>query len=481
MNFLILVSDSFRWDYLGCYGNAEVHTPSLDRFAKDALVFERAYLSSFPTIPARRDLLTGCYSSARSRWGPLPAGEPVLGEYLALGGYTSMMITDNPHLLGNGYHYDRGFGGFEWIRGQESDRWRTSPESPDPSFDRTRFHKAEQVYLQYLRNISDRRLEEEYFAPATMIEAGRWLERNYRRSNPWLLYVDTFDPHEPWDAPPWYEELYAPGYDGEHIRFPLHRDSGFLSAQELEHERAMYAAEVTMVDRWIGHLLDRLDDTGHRDDTTVIFLSDHGFLHGEHGFVGKCIFYQDDRVGLAWLPLWEELAHIPLIVRLPGGRRGRSRAIVQLTDVLPTIVELAALERPPGVHGRSFAKVLQGGRDHHLDVALSFPTLVEGAGRGACITATADAWSFVCAPYSPSGGPVVHVPEVLDGPGGLWPVWHPEDELYDLDADPGQGQNLAGERADVVAALREDVRARIRALGTADDIARVWGPPVRLD
>src|SRR5262249_22689839 len=149
-----------------------------------------------------------------------------------------------------------------------------------------------------------------------------------------------------------YVDMYDPGYEGEEVTYPLYRKSDFLTPKEIKHCRALYAGEVTMVDSWVGRLLQRLDDTGKSDDTCVIFAADHGILIGEHDHIGKANVSEN---GLSMVPFYEEIAHIPLLVRLPGGRKGRTNAIVQLPEIMPTILDLAGTAVPDTVHTKSFA------------------------------------------------------------------------------------------------------------------------------
>ena len=127
----MIVSDTFRRDNLGCYGDNWISTPNIDCFAEEAIIFDNAYVGSFPTVPHRHDLVTGRYTFTYSEWAPLPQDETVLAGELGGAGYVTMMIADCPHILENGFHFDRGFDGWEWIRGQESDRWRTAPAEPE--------------------------------------------------------------------------------------------------------------------------------------------------------------------------------------------------------------------------------------------------------------------------------------------------------------------------------------------------------------
>ena len=122
MNIILIVCDTLRRDHLGCYGNDWISTPHIDRFASRSIIFNRAYAASFPTVPHRHDVMTGRYTFIESEWEPLPRDEVILAQELGKAGYCSMMVIDQPHIVENGYHYDRGFTGWEWIRGQETDR-----------------------------------------------------------------------------------------------------------------------------------------------------------------------------------------------------------------------------------------------------------------------------------------------------------------------------------------------------------------------
>ena len=111
MNIIVLVSDTFRYDYLGCNGNAWIGTAALDRFAERAVCFDRHYLSSFPTIPNRTDLFTGRYSFPFHGWKALDSGIPVLSTIFGAAGYQSQLICDTPHLMKGVHHFDRGLTG----------------------------------------------------------------------------------------------------------------------------------------------------------------------------------------------------------------------------------------------------------------------------------------------------------------------------------------------------------------------------------
>ena len=126
MNVVFIISDTMRKDYLGCYGNEKIHTPHLDRLAEKSVVFNRAYCTSFPTMPMRADVYTGKFTFTYLGWAPMPADEVILPQVMSNAKYRTMGIVDTPFYVRRGYGYDRGFHDFRWIRGQGSDRVDTN-------------------------------------------------------------------------------------------------------------------------------------------------------------------------------------------------------------------------------------------------------------------------------------------------------------------------------------------------------------------
>jgi len=468
MNFIVIISDTLRRDHLRCYGNEWISTPNIDRFAARSLLFLNAYSGSYPTVPHRRDVLTGRFTASYTPWAPLSADEVVLPEVLKAGDYLSMMVCDCPHILENGYHYDRGFDGFEWIRGQETDRWKTYPEAPEFPCDTSKVRNPERLRRRHQRNVACREYESDTFVARTMTEACRWLEKSYTRDR-FFLYVDTFDPHEPWDAPQWYVDMYDPGYDGQVVRYPQYALTDFLTDAELQHARALYAAEVTLVDRWVGRLLEKIDDLGLLADTMVLVTTDHGFLHGEHGIIGKSLISER---GVQYIPLYEEIAHIPLIVHPPGCRAAVKKAVVQPMDFMPTILDLAGIRQPDTVHGRSFAKLLRGRRDEHRDFAVSCPYM---GGDSVPCTVTAGKWSGVIWSAPREGRFVDKAVDGLakvqaGGTGG-------GDMLFDLSRDPAQRRNVAAEHPRIMAGLRRKLVEFCRRIGCDEQTVARWEQP----
>jgi arylsulfatase A-like enzyme len=466
MNFIMIVSDTLRRDHLGCYGNKWISTPNIDRFASKSQVFDCAYSGSFPTVPHRRDLLTGRFTASYTGWAPLSGDETVLAEVLGKEGYLSMMVCDCPHILKDGYRYDRGFDGFEWIRGQESDRWKTYPEAPEHPCNPNKIRGAERLQMRHRRNVAHWQKEADRFVARTMTCACEWLEHNYKREK-FFLYVDTFDPHEPWDAPQWYVDMYDPGYKGEIIDYPLYAYTDFLSEAELKHCRALYAAEVTLVDRWVGKLFEKVEDLGLLKNTLVIFTTDHGFLHGEHGIIGKSLISLE---GFSYIPLYEEINHIPLIVSIPDRSLGRSDAIVLPMDIMPTILELTNIDNPESVHGKSFASVLLGKNKKHRDFAVSAPYL---RSEGVPVTVVRDKWAGIL--YPKISGEETLVDKAVDGyEKKQMGESQAKDLLFDLSESTSQEHSVAETNPEIMAELRKNFINFLSEINAEQDIINAF-------
>jgi arylsulfatase A-like enzyme len=218
--------------------------------------------------------------------------------------------------------------------------------------------------------------------------------------------------------------MYDPGYAGEEVIAPRYGPADYLSPAELRHVRALYAGEVTMVDRWVGRVLNAIDDFGLRERTIVVVLSDHGHYldyPGDHGLIGKPA------------PLFEGVAHQNLLLRHPAGLAAgqRLQALVQPVDLLPTLLDLTGGDPPPQGDGRSLAPLLQGQPAADRDIAISIQ-------HRSSPTITSADWSFVFVPDSTAGQPGGGDTNQLVKPGGgRWTSM-----LFDLREDPLQQHNV---------------------------------------
>ena len=343
MNIIWIVADTLRQDHLGSYGHPYIRTPELDALAKRSTRFNRHYLDGFPTMPARANHHTGRFITRFMGWEPLPEQTTTLAQLLTDAGYHTAAVVDTPFYWRNGMNYDRGFQSFFPVQGQKgSYRWR--PEETG--------HREAIDVVSWWRRESDR------CAARTMTLAGDWLERHYREE--FFLYVDTWDPHEPWDAPDYYTRLYMPEYDGEIVNpsYTRWQEDSDLSAALVEKGHATYCGEITMVDTWIGHLLRKVENMGLSDNTAIIFTSDHGTYFGEHGgMFGK--MHQrapsPEAVGTAWgySPLYEELVRLPLFISVPGVAPSTYEGLTSAADVMPTVLDTLGVEIPEWADGES--------------------------------------------------------------------------------------------------------------------------------
>lgn len=431
MNVIWIVSDTFRRDHLGCYGNKIIHTPSLDALAAKSVRFERYYAASFPTMPTRADHFTGRWTGCFMRWEPLPRGQVTLAQILRRNGFHTAAVVDTPFYLRGSMNYDRGFRSFIEVLGQE----------------------------YWLRAVGDDmrqawRFESDRFAPQTFTKAMGWLEQHYKED--FFLYIDAWDPHEPWDAPNYYTELYWPGYDGELID-PLYsywQDVPGFTEEKVKKAHACYCGELTMVDTWAGYFLRQVENMGLMEKTAIIFTTDHGFYFGEHGgLFGKMTRAKPSAVpyweeigragGWTRSPLYEEAIACPLLIYLPGVQPGVCHGLTSAIDLMPTVLDVMGQEVPAQVDGRSLLSMIQDtnlkGREFVISAGpFSNPadtaSLVDSQTRldtaGSDTTVTTDEWSLL---YSVTGAPL----------------------LYHLPSDPQQEKNIISQRPEVAGELHQ--------------------------
>ena len=397
MKVILIISDSFRRDHIGTYGNKWIHTPNLDKLAARSFLFEDMFLTSFPTGPFRQDLLLGKPRNPGNPfnvWDRLQPGDVTLPARLGKKGIVSQLITDVANcVVRGGRNYYDGFTNWTINRGQEGDPYWLDDTVPfhttcDPEMIRYPMERWHQV----LMNRAHRKVELDWFAPGTFQMGMDWLELNYRRKD-FFLWIDVFDPHEPWDPPQHYVDLYDPNFKGTLYEAPTygHRKKQGITDRELKQIRARYAGECTMVDTWVGKTLATVERLGIEDDTALIFTTDHGIYvdyPGDGGLICKPHSYGRDgkratpkelKAGsVTYLPMMPNLCNTPLMIRLPGQRQGRRvKGFVQARDLKPTIMDLFGMEAPPDCLGRSLLPLAAGKRRSHRDHAMLGMSLLE--------------------------------------------------------------------------------------------------------
>ncbi|MGD8238188.1 MAG: sulfatase [Armatimonadota bacterium] len=412
MNVIVICMDTLRRDALGCFGNRRIRTPAMDAFAARATCFDRAYCGSFPTVPMRTDAFTGNCNWPRYGWKPLGDEEITVTQCLREAGYQTGLMLDTSNMVPA--KFPRDFHEYDLIGPPPENK--VKPNDIEMPFPAENVRQGGGGYRRDMARMSHMRHEIDWFVARTMIRAGGWLEDNFA-SQPFFLWVDTFEIHEIWRAPDYYTRLYSPGpFEGHDYCFPNYGYTDIYTQAELERLQARYAAEVTLTDKWVDVLLRQIEEMGLLDSTMVMLVSDHGMYLGEHNRMGKHTVREDD----PW-PLYEEVAGIPLIVWLPGGKRPkRSNALVQAADIAPTILDAAGAEGPT-MYGRSVLPVLTGEAREVWDLVFTSRHCGSGPGpsanRPSHITATGPRYSLVVGPE---------------------PF---EAELFDLQKDPGQQHN----------------------------------------
>jgi arylsulfatase A-like enzyme len=371
-NVVVVVLDSLRVDHV--YG-ARARTPTFDKFATEALRFARAFPEGMPTIPARRAIMSGRRTFPFRGWRPYrdlpaqPGWEPVdsdgrmWSELLREQGWTTGYITDNPHLLLPVHkRFRRKFDRVELVDGQVPPRRKPRRKVSKSEVNRVlpaslRGSRAEPRMAAYLAMNPRGRPEEDYLAAQVFRDGMSWIEWA-RGRQPFALVIDSFDAHEPWDAPARLRDMYGPAGVGlEPIQpFPTpaakHRALD-LGQGVLRRMRQLYAAEVSLVDAWLGHFLDRLANLGLAENTVVVLISDHGVLLGEYGWVGK-----------RYSEIHTELSRVPMLIRHPEGKaKGRTSGYWASThDVGPTVLSLLGFDPPRRMNGANLAPLLDGGQ-----------------------------------------------------------------------------------------------------------------------
>ena len=447
MNVICICLDTFRADIVGPDQKLSfVETPNLDALSREAVTFDRAFGEGQPTLQMRRSCFTGRRTfpwrfnyDRRGHWHhapgwhKIPPEQDTLAEILVQRGYLTGLVADTYHMFKPTMNYTRGFATYDFIRGQESDNWRFGTRA---SIEETiKQHVREPVnwdrhggLMQYLFNQRFRQREEDYSCARVFRRAAEWLDEN-AANRPFFLWVDSFDPHEPWDPPREYADRYMPDYTGKDFIMPgAAGEGGGPTDEERERIKALYFGEVTLVDRWVGHLLDKVDDLKLWDDTIVMVTADHGTQVLDHGQFGK---------GPNRLHAYN--TRIVCSVRHPDAAARRVSGFVQAHDVFPTV--LGWLDVPcGGVEGRDVWPMAMGQADAVRDhVVIGWAGFCSGNATGRA-SVRDDRWNYTVS---------------LDDPEA-------QEELFDLEADPDENENVVARNPQVVTQQRARIEGVIQ-------------------
>lgn len=432
-NILWICTDQQRWDTVGALGHTHVRTPHLDRLVGEGVAFTRCYAQSPICTPSRASFLTGYYPSTlhvnRNGNDFFPCPEKLITRRLADTGY-DCGLSGKLHLAAANGRVEPRFGD-----GYRVYRWshHPYPEQFWPSE-----HHAYQAWLAEQGVDWAKAYGQRGGLVRTGIEAKyhqtTWCANEAiaflceKRKGPWLFSLNCFDPHPPFDPPP--EYLARMNVAGMPLPlFQPHEAWSQLSFSRVDHQTrkpippdsydarrmvAAYCAQIELIDDQVGRLLAALEASGQRDNTLVIFTSDHGEMLGDHGLQQKgCRFY-------------EGAVRVPLIFSWPGRFKAglRSSALVELVDLPVTLMEATGLSVPADIHGKSLLPILEG-------------KAAPARHREFARCEYHDAMPF-------KDGDATHANMIVTGTQHKLVVYHGHDvgELYDLRKDPNEFRNL---------------------------------------
>ena len=470
-NILLITSDQQHWNTLSCIGS-EVDTPNLDRLAAQGTLFNRAYCPNPTCTPTRASIITGKHPSEHGAWSlgcKLMESEPTVNDVLTAAGYRTALVGKA--------HFQplRSTPEFPSLEAyptlQDLDFWRSykGPFYGFQDFELARNHTDEghvgQHYALWMEEKGFTEWRKHFAKPGGLNEKGqhlRWsipeeyhynawiAERTnahldtYRESDqPFFLWASFFDPHPSYLVPEPWDTMYDPAKvtvphvtPGEHDKNPPHiqltqeKNPDFSpwretqwgnhglhshahTEEDLRKDIAVYYGMVSCMDKYIGRILDHLEATGMAENTLVVFTSDHGHYYGHHGLIAKGPFHYEDGV------------RVPFIVRWPGNVPAgeRSDDIQSLVDLAPSFLNAIGVDVPRHMTGRNALSSWCGEgpiRDsavvefHHQETAIHMKSLV---------TERYKITTYFHQPYG---------------------------ELYDLENDPGEVNNLWDDPASTV-------------------------------
>ncbi|MGH9338612.1 MAG: sulfatase family protein [Acidobacteriota bacterium] len=449
-NILLITTDHMRVDNIAANGAPWMRTPSLDRLVREGMSFKRAFINGIACSPSRASLMTGRYPrhhGVRTNGIPLPEDEITLTHVLREAGYYTGQFGklhfwphsgDRNH---RGYHppygfhemqiadepgcYDDAYGRWLWTQGKEA---REAGRVMMP---------AQRTGFDYYTFAGEDRLTHAWWAADQTIG---FIERNSGRS--WFAHLGFYAPHPPLNPPASqlerYQDVEIPrrsvqpeemeSMPGRYQRTRQRRAE--ISERQWDEYRRHFYAMVSNVDVQVERVLEALQENGSIDNTLIILTSDHGDYLGDHGINGKSTL------------IYDQVYNVPLIFWGAGlAAREPTSALVELVDVMPTVLEFLGLPLPLGIRGRSFLPVLQG----------------QGNGR-----------EFIYAEH-----PEMRMVRTAEAKYG----YHPDGEvLFDLGADPGEHRNLIDDPT--AKALLDRMRAllRLKEFDLWDDLPQRIAP-----
>ncbi len=387
-NIILIFPDQHRGDILGCMGDPVVITPNLDKLAAEGVVFTECFTNSPLCIPARATLMTGKYVSEHGVFNndsEVSSSSQSHVRNIRDAGYHTAVIGKThlyPHSAGNHTNEkidvlrEWGFDDIHEITGPIASIKYNSPYT-----DYLKEKGLLEVHRQYLRDYYVKWIRgeakpwklpppplptEDLLDSYTGQKAIEWIH-DYNDEKPFYLQICFPGPHDPFDSPQEYRDMYKSEempigilekpkqpYPGN-IRFVLNWSGldGMTQAQN-QLMKTFYYGKITLIDEWIGKIMSTLEEKELLDNTWIIYTSDHGEMLGDHMMSHKIVFY-------------EGALRIPLIIRPPGGTNGwHCNGLTDQIDIATSLIDTANAKPLENCHGRSLIpQVLAGHKDQH--------------------------------------------------------------------------------------------------------------------
>jgi arylsulfatase len=476
-NILFLMADQFRYDCLGANGNRLIKTPNLDRLAAASANFSNAFVQAPVCVPSRVSYFTGRYPHShknRVNYTPCDSSEVFFQRMLKDAGYQTGCVG-KLHFYPPTAEHARSTG-FDKVLLHDG-VGSTDPYSDYVKWRRANDPKASVPYTSLARDIAPGRnpfrgaIDYEHTPTHwTGEETCRMLREFDGSPKPFYLLASFFKPHSPFDTQAPYDSIFdtvdiplprrTTLEEIQKLPLPLQRlilrgrqPEYAIPPERLEWMHRSYYAAVAMVDYEMGRILDELDRSGRAKDTIIVFATDHGAQLLEHGLMDKNVFF-------------ESSVHVPFLLkyadRVAAGKRDE---LIGMVDVLPTLLELCGLPVAKRVQGRSFAKPSAEGRDMVFSENI-IPEIITGGNMN---------MGFV--PGQGVAG--IRHPDAKMVRTRRWKLNHYPghgEELYDLENDPHEERNLAGEPAHraIVGDLRQAILDWMITADENDQIAEKW-------
>lgn len=448
-NVILITIDTLRQDSLKCYGYSRETSPFIDSIADKGILFENCVSQSPWTLPSHASIFTskypsehGAYNSEKgvssSGWAelkanPLPDSAHTMAEFFSENGYlTSAFIGGD--FLNSSFNINQGFDYYN----------ENLPPFISPFFDKLVFLKfflrigiikndnATRIMNSVLIPLSNRIYGESFVIPVRRdIPIGKRADEINPVLFKWLndysefsffLFINYFDPHDPYDAPGEYKNFFPNTYTGDVDGYTNRITMENFNKEDISNLRDLYDGEIRFTDSQIEKLFNKLELLGIKNETLVIITSDHGEAFGEHGFRGHA------------RTLYNELINVPLIIYAPWitEKPVRIKEDVELVDILPTVTEITGIKHNGTFSGKSLLPFIKGtlsenNKDYSVSQFFKNDFLKRWDYRYGitCASAKINNFKFI---------------DNLDG----------DPELYDLITDPGEINNIADSKPELI-------------------------------